>query len=163
MSGSHRLSGVCPLVGTAKDFPRPGKGTKCQDWCLEVNPQPLKGEVQKGKITRVGADLAKRVIQVHALDASGQRVTGRAPARDNFWPGARRGLDNRWRRFGSGPGATGKWAFRCPMPTRASRWSGYPAALRWPPCQNARSSHADAFPSGQGNDVRAGGAPCKQR
>lgn len=36
------------------------------------------------KITRVGADLAKRVIQVHAVDAAGQRVTGRALARDKF-------------------------------------------------------------------------------
>ena len=75
-----------------RDFPLPGNGTKCQDWCLEVNLQFLKGEVPKAKITRVGADLAKRVIQVHALDASGQRVTGRALARDKFlawcaqWP-----------------------------------------------------------------------------
>jgi transposase len=36
------------------------------------------------KITRVGADLAKRVIQVHAVDAAGQRVTGRALAREKF-------------------------------------------------------------------------------
>lgn len=36
------------------------------------------------KITRVGVDLAKRVIQVHAVDYAGQRVTGRALARDKF-------------------------------------------------------------------------------
>ncbi|WP_293602834.1 IS110 family transposase [Polaromonas sp. 17-63-33] len=30
------------------------------------------------KITRVGADLAKHVIQVHAVDAAGQRITSRA-------------------------------------------------------------------------------------
>jgi len=30
------------------------------------------------KITRVGADLAKQVIQVHAVDAAGQRITSRA-------------------------------------------------------------------------------------
>lgn len=35
-------------------------------------------------ITRVGVDLAKRVIQVHAVNAAGQRVTGRALARDKF-------------------------------------------------------------------------------
>ena len=36
------------------------------------------------EITRVGVDLAKRVIQVHAVNAAGQRVTGRALARDKF-------------------------------------------------------------------------------
>lgn len=38
------------------------------------------------KITRVGVDLAKRVLQVHAVDSSGQRVTGRALSRDKFLP-----------------------------------------------------------------------------
>ena len=36
------------------------------------------------EITRVGADLAKRVIQVHAVDASGKLVTNRALPRDKF-------------------------------------------------------------------------------
>lgn len=36
------------------------------------------------EITRVGVDLAKRVIQVHAVNASGQRVTGRALPRQKF-------------------------------------------------------------------------------
>ena len=36
------------------------------------------------EITRVGVDLAKRVIQVHAVNAGGQRVTGRALAREKF-------------------------------------------------------------------------------
>ena len=36
------------------------------------------------KITRVGVDLAKQVIQVLAVDAAGQRVTGRAVRRDKF-------------------------------------------------------------------------------
>ena len=36
------------------------------------------------QITRVGADLAKRVIQVHAVDASGKLVTNRALPRDKF-------------------------------------------------------------------------------
>ncbi len=35
-------------------------------------------------IVRVGVDLAKRVIQVHAVDAGGQLLTGRALARDKF-------------------------------------------------------------------------------
>ncbi len=35
-------------------------------------------------ITRVGVDLAKRVIQVHAVNAAGQRVTGRALPREKF-------------------------------------------------------------------------------
>ncbi|MEO5659061.1 MAG: IS110 family transposase [Polaromonas sp.] len=36
------------------------------------------------EITRVGVDLAKRVIQVHAVDASGKLVTNRALPRDKF-------------------------------------------------------------------------------
>ena len=35
-------------------------------------------------MTRVGADLAKRVIQVHAVDAGGKLVTNKALARDKF-------------------------------------------------------------------------------
>ena len=36
-------------------------------------------------MTRVGADLAKRVIQVHAVDAGGKRVTNKALAREKFF------------------------------------------------------------------------------
>jgi hypothetical protein len=39
------------------------------------------------EITRVGVDLAKRVIQVHAVDASGRVVTAKALARDKFMTG----------------------------------------------------------------------------
>ncbi len=38
------------------------------------------------EITRVGVDLAKRVIQVLAVNASGLRVTGRALTREKFLP-----------------------------------------------------------------------------
>jgi transposase len=41
-------------------------------------------EVTRGLIVRVGVDLAKRVIQVHAVDANGRVVTARALARDKF-------------------------------------------------------------------------------
>ena len=36
------------------------------------------------KITRVGVDLAKNVIQVHAVDAAGKVVTSRALKREKF-------------------------------------------------------------------------------
>ena len=36
------------------------------------------------EITRVGADLAKNVIQIHAVDALGKVVSNRPPARDKF-------------------------------------------------------------------------------
>ena len=36
------------------------------------------------EITRVGVDLAKQVIQVHAVDAAGQPVSRRALARRAF-------------------------------------------------------------------------------
>jgi hypothetical protein len=35
----------------------------------------------------VVVDLAKRVIQVHGVDAAGQVLTTRAPARDKFMHG----------------------------------------------------------------------------
>jgi len=38
------------------------------------------------EITRVGVDLAKRVIQVHAVNAQEQRVSARALSRDKFLP-----------------------------------------------------------------------------
>ena len=36
------------------------------------------------KITRVGVDLAKRVLQVHGVDATGQRIISRTLNRDRF-------------------------------------------------------------------------------
>jgi transposase len=42
------------------------------------------GEALGGAIVRVGADLAKRVIQVHAVDADGRVVCRRALPRDKF-------------------------------------------------------------------------------
>jgi transposase len=42
------------------------------------------GEITRGGVVRVGADLAKRVIQVHAVDAAGQRVVSRALKREQF-------------------------------------------------------------------------------
>jgi transposase len=38
------------------------------------------------EVVRVGVDLAKRVIQVHAVDGAGRVVTSRALARDKFMP-----------------------------------------------------------------------------
>jgi transposase len=42
------------------------------------------GEITRALIARVGVDLAKRVIQVHAVDAAGRRVVSRAFRRDQF-------------------------------------------------------------------------------
>ena len=42
------------------------------------------GEITRGEIVRVGVDLAKRVIQVHAVDAAGRVVVARPLARDKF-------------------------------------------------------------------------------
>lgn len=42
------------------------------------------GEITRGAIVRVGVDLAKRVIQVHAVDAAGRVVTAKALAQDKF-------------------------------------------------------------------------------
>ena len=42
-------------------------------------------EITRAPIARVGVDLAKQVIQVHAVDASGRRVVARAFKRDQFF------------------------------------------------------------------------------
>jgi transposase len=41
-------------------------------------------EIPRAAIARVGVDLAKRVIQVHAVDAAGRRVVARPLKRDQF-------------------------------------------------------------------------------
>lgn len=41
-------------------------------------------EITRGAVVRVGVDLAKHVIQVHAVDVAGRRVVGRALKRDHF-------------------------------------------------------------------------------
>jgi transposase len=41
-------------------------------------------EITRASIARVGADLAKNVIQVHAVDGAGRRVVARAFKRDAF-------------------------------------------------------------------------------
>ena len=41
-------------------------------------------EITRGQIVRVGVDLAKQVIQVHAVDGTGRRVVARAIKRDQF-------------------------------------------------------------------------------
>lgn len=41
-------------------------------------------EIALPTISRVGVDLAKRVIQVHAVDTGGRVVVGKALARDKF-------------------------------------------------------------------------------
>ena len=40
--------------------------------------------IARGEAVRVGVDLAKRVIQVHAVDALGQVLTARALPRHKF-------------------------------------------------------------------------------
>ena len=41
-------------------------------------------EITRALIARVGVDLAKNVIQVHAVDAAGRRVVSKAIKRDAF-------------------------------------------------------------------------------
>ena len=41
-------------------------------------------QITRGQAVRVGVDLAKRVIQVHAVDTSGRRLTSRALSREKF-------------------------------------------------------------------------------
>ena len=41
-------------------------------------------EITRGQTVRVGVDLAKQVIQAHAVDGAGRRVVARAIKRDQF-------------------------------------------------------------------------------
>ena len=41
-------------------------------------------QITRGQAVRVGVDLAKRVIQVHAVDGAGRVLATRALARDKF-------------------------------------------------------------------------------
>jgi transposase len=49
-------------------------------------------EITRAVIARVGVDLAKSVIQVHAVDAAGRRVVGKALKRDQFMSWCRQQL-----------------------------------------------------------------------
>lgn len=89
------------------------------------------GEITRGEIVRVGVDLAKRVIQGHAVDAAGRVVIARPLARDKVaalvraiaagLPGSHGSL--RWRASlvaqaaGDGPGyAADRGSLRRPLP-----------------------------------------------
>ena len=75
-------------MGMRRDFPSPATATRRQDWCVVINLLRGKGKsmdkVIGNGVVRGGVDLAKRVIQVHAVDANGRVLTSRALARDKF-------------------------------------------------------------------------------
>src|ERR1019366_4029000 len=78
----------CPLDGIRRDFPPSSNGVEaprlsCDHQSETEKGKPM-GEITRGAIVRVGADLARRVIQVHAVDGAGRRVVGRALKRDQF-------------------------------------------------------------------------------
>jgi len=50
----------------------------------QITRAPVDVEARQREIARVGADLAKRVIQVHAVDGAGVLVCRRALAREKF-------------------------------------------------------------------------------
>jgi transposase len=63
------------------------RSTKIDSWKFNLNGKGKSmNEVTRGAIVRVGVDLAKRVIQVHAVDAAGRVVAAKALARDKFMP-----------------------------------------------------------------------------
>jgi len=61
-----------------------------------------------GEITRVGVDLAKRVIQVHAVDAAGRVVAAKQLQRDGRSPVALDRPTSRARRLAEGRGCLGQ-------------------------------------------------------
>src|ERR1039457_5337876 len=88
MSGGPPLAGARPLDGIRRDFPPSSNGVEAPRLSCDLQSETEKGkpmyEITRGAIVRVGVDLAKRVIQVHAVDAAGRRVVGRALKREQF-------------------------------------------------------------------------------
>src|SRR5450759_1542738 len=91
MSGggqTAKLAGRRPLDGIRRDFPPSSNGVEAPRLSCDLQSETEKGkpmgEITRGAIVRVGVDLAKRVIQVHAVDGAGRRVVGRALKRDQF-------------------------------------------------------------------------------
>ena len=62
--------------------------SKHQDWHFILNLNPKRrnhtSEITRAAIAHVGVDLAKSVIQIHAVDAAGRRVVARSLKRDQF-------------------------------------------------------------------------------
>ena len=78
-------------MGMRRDFPPSGNGVDAPRLVVfeVINLQPLKRGSPMDKVisegaVRVGVDLAKRVIQVHAVDAVGRVLTSKALARGKF-------------------------------------------------------------------------------
>src|ERR1039457_4940302 len=86
--GPAQLAQGCPLDGIRRDFPPSSNGVKAPRLSCVHQSETEKGkpmyEITRGAIVRVGADLAKRVIQVHGVDAAGRRVVSRALKRVQF-------------------------------------------------------------------------------
>src|SRR5215470_17726945 len=77
-----------PLDGIRRDFPPSSDGVEAPRLSCELQSEPERGkpmsEITRVLIARVGVDLAKRVIQVHAVDTTGRRVVARSLKRDQF-------------------------------------------------------------------------------
>src|SRR2546423_1236729 len=91
MSGDRQTAKLAvgrPLDGIRRDFPPSSNGVEAPRLSCELQSESGKGksmgEITRALIARVGADLAKRVIQVHAVDAAGRRVVARSLKREQF-------------------------------------------------------------------------------
>ena len=78
-----------PLDGIRRDFPQTSDGVEAPRLVVSSHQSEAgKGksveQITRGEIVRVGVDLAKRVIQVHAVDGGGRVVSAKALARDRF-------------------------------------------------------------------------------
>lgn len=87
MRGVTRLVGVRPIDWNTKGLPTSGRRNRSAKIGFRSQSEtPVGRRSPMSKITRVGVDFAKRVLQAHADDASGQSVTSRALSRDKFLP-----------------------------------------------------------------------------
>src|SRR5207244_6506367 len=78
------------LDGIRRDFPPSRNGAEAPRLSCDHQPELKRGSPMSEitrvlkLIARVSVDLAKRVIQVHAVDTAGQRVVSRALKREQF-------------------------------------------------------------------------------
>ena len=75
-------------MGMRRDFPQSCNGDVAPRLVLVINLMRGKGKlmdkISREGAARVGVDLAKRVIQVHAVDAGDRVLTNRTLVRDKF-------------------------------------------------------------------------------
>src|SRR4051812_44326405 len=88
VSSPARLAAQCRCVSASNEYEGTSRDRRNGIRVPRLNFAEVNLNLRKGKsmseITRVGVDLAKRLIQVHGVDATGRAVTTKAISRGKF-------------------------------------------------------------------------------